>query len=224
MRRRRIVPAVALAVGLALTLPGCVPFPYEYVVEDLFADTEEYEYVDPATDPIALREHASAVRRTEKLAMEEDRFWELIATLNGRVTERSLRMLKREMNALSLEELQAFDARLTLSLHELDTVKTANWYAENDPVSAELQYFSDDGFLYDRATTVGAGREAFERAADRDELALDPTGEGWGEMLLYVVVDIAETRGIDWYEIAEVPLSYETASNIPEWPADEWPE
>jgi hypothetical protein len=224
MRRRRIVPALTLAVGLSLTVPGCVPIPLEYVFSDPMDDFEEYEYTDPATDPIALREHASAVRRTEKLAMDQDVFWELIATLNGKVTDRSLRMLKREMTDLTLDQLQAFDARLTLALHELDTAKTANWYAENDPVSEKLQYFSYDGFLYDRAATVAAGRKAFEEAAASDALVLDPTGDGAAEGLLYVVIDLAEVHGIDWYEVAEVPLSYETASNIPEWPADEWPE
>jgi Protein of unknown function (DUF4240) len=223
MRRRRIVPALVLAAGLTLTLPGCAPFPFEYVIGDYFG-SEEYENVDPATDPVALREHASAVRRTEELAMEEDRFWELIATLNGSVTERSLRMLKREMNSLTLEELQAFDARLTLAVHELDTAKTANWYRHHEPISVELQYFSYDAFLYDRAATVGAGRDAFEKAAAADQLVLDPAGEGIGELLLYVVIDIAEIRGIDWFDLEPAPLSYETASNIPEWPADEWPE
>jgi hypothetical protein len=222
--RRRIVPALALAVGLTLAVPACVPVPLDYLVPEFFPNTDEYEYVDPATDPIALREHASAVKRTEEVAMEEDRFWELIAALNGTVTERSLRMLKREMNALSLEELQAFDARLTLAVHELDTAKTANWYVENDPISAELQYLSYDGFLYDRAATVGAGRDAFEKAAAADQLVLDPDGEGIGELLLYVVIDLAEVRGIDWWDLEPLPLSYETASNIPEWPADEWPE
>ncbi len=144
MPLRKTVPAVALAAGLVLTVPACVPIPLDYLIPDSFVDDayEDYEYVDPATDPVMLREHRSAVKRTEKIAMDEDRFWELIATLNGRVTERSLRMLKKEMKDLTLDELQAFDARLTLALHELDTAKTANWYVDHDPISAELQYFS----------------------------------------------------------------------------------
>lgn len=154
--------------------------------------------------------------------MPEDDFWALIELLESSTEPDKVEALTSALAATDLASVIAFDARLTLALHQLDSLCRAQWYEANEPTG--FGFVSDDVFLYARADTVAAGRETWQEAADTQTLPwgdVDPT-TGGGELLLYVPFDAAERLGytLDEY-FAEVgdafTLSYETGSNASGW-------
>lgn len=223
MRRSRLlVPLLSVALVLSLAacaaeepefpdisdLPGegwrvATPYPDGHVEEDTRPDLPELSQEE-------------AIAATEKLAMDEDRFWALIDLMGGTASEVSVDLLADELANLNETELVAFEARFTLHLFALDTLEVAQWYATHDPISVELRYFSDDAFLYERCATVGAGRAAFQRATETSSLVLDET-DGEAENLLYATLDAAEAKGFDWGIFDVIPLSVETGGNEEGW-------
>ena len=158
---------------------------------------------------------AEAIAVTEKLAMPEDRFWRLIDVMDGAATEESVAQLAQRLATVDEQELISFQAQLTLQLFSLDTWDAAQRYVETSG------YGGDDGFLYTRCATVGAGRAATERAVDTSTVVIDESGEG--EYLLYVGYDAAEAKGLGWEIFDVIPLSPETGNNEEGW-ADYDPE
>ena len=155
--------------------------------------------------------------------MPEDRFWNLIDGLHHSLRQSSFDAVSRTLSAGSLDDIVAFDARMTLDLYELDSACRVEWYGRHDP--DRLGFPLDDDFLYFRCSTIIAGRENFEKAVSSQTLPWgDVSTEDSGEPLLYIGVTAAEMKGNDEAFLAEekarIPLSYETASNPQGWPAD----
>ncbi len=170
---------------------------------------------DAAPDP--------AVAETELVAMPEDEFWDLVGVLGGSSDPAGFEALTDTLAKTDLDTAIAFQARLTLALHALDSGCRAEWYRVNEPM--QMGFVSDDVFLYSRCDTVVAGREVWQDAVDTDTLpwgTVDPT-TGNGEFLLYVAVDAADRMGTPLEEyfdaqFASYTLSFETGSNPLGWP------
>lgn len=164
----------------------------------------------------------SAVAIVEANAMPSDEFWQYIEVLDGTNSPAGFTRLETELAKADLDTIIAFDARLTLALHALDSDCRAEWYRLNEP--AQFGFVSDDVFLYARADTISAGKATWEEAVNTQTLpwgGADPLA-GTGEFLLYVGVGAAERQGITFDEyfaqlLERVPLSYETGSNPLGW-------
>jgi hypothetical protein len=214
---RFLLPLVSATLALSLTAcasPGPeplnrLPIPelpegeWHTITGDPEAPVEEWDEGPELTQ-------AEAIIATEKLAMPEGRFWDLIDLMKGVATEDSVTRLSERLAELGQDQVIAFEARLTLHLFALDTWDIAQQYTSHD------DYFSDDGFLYTRCATVGAGRAAYERALATSTLQPDPA-DGEGENLLYVSMYAADIMGLDWEILHAVPLSAETGSNEDGW-------
>lgn len=182
--------------------------------QTITADPDDPFFEEGPMFPDVTQEEA--LRITGDLAMPEHRFWTLVDLMGGVATEASVTRLAERLSELDTDELIAFEAQLTLHLFALATWDTAQQYMSHD------DYFSDDGFLYTRCATVGAGRAAYEEALATSSLLPDPA-DGEGENLLYVGMWAAELNGLDWEIFDVIPLSAETGSNKEGW-ADYDPE
>jgi hypothetical protein len=223
MRRSSLLVPL-LGAALALSLSGCAPEDPDFVDtldmpgdgwQVITADPEAPAEEDGPPEPELTQEEAIAA--TEKLAMDEDRFWALIDVMGGAATSTSVERLVEELAELDTDDLIAFEAQFTLKLFALDTLETARWYATHDPVMAEVGGFSDDGFLYTRCATVGSGRAAYERALAGSSLVPDVTLQGEAEDLLYAGYTAAEAIGLEWEVFDVIPLSAETGGNEEGW-------
>lgn len=152
--------------------------------------------------------------------MSESDFWRLLRTLPRRVDDHDFAVLSSRLARCGLPVIVAFDARLTLVLYDLDTVKPCQWYSVNGGLPGPV--YSDD-FLYARGDTVLSGRSAYEKALRDGSLGWGPSQQGIGEDLLYVGETAAESLGkSDAFASAEeaaIPLSYESGTN----PRSEFP-
>ena len=158
----------------------------------------------------------------EAAAMPPERFWALIDVLQGSTDDEAIEQLTEALTELEVEELAAFDARLTLALYQLDYRARYDWLVANDP--SGLGYVGDDGFLYSRGDTIAAGQEVYEEAISNGTLpwgTVDPE-QGGGELLLSVAGEAAYRAGVvdefDERVRSIVTISYETGSN----PAGGW--
>jgi len=163
------------------------------------------------------------VAETELVAMPEDEFWDLVGVLGGSSDLKGFELLTDALAKTDLDTVLAFQARLTLALHALDSGCRAEWYRLNEPT--HFGFVSDDVFLYSRCDTVVAGREVWQEAVDSETLpwgTVDPT-TGNGESLLYVAGDAADRMGTPleaYYDAqnASFSLSFETGANPLGWP------
>jgi hypothetical protein len=244
MNRESSVGAVApsfarciFTVGVLIALSGCagvvsgqgsiqgerdVTGGIEESEGDLLAESVPGETV-PCLAPSASPAPDLAAEATRASAMDEGTFWGYIEELRGTTDPDGFESLTDKLAELTLSELVAFDARLTLSLYELDSGCRAEWYRLNEP--EKLGFVSDDVFLYARADTIAAGREVWSEALATETLPwgkVDPSS-GYGEFLLYVGADAADAAGLDLDEFyaeyaAATEVSYETGSNPAGWP------
>lgn len=159
---------------------------------------------------------------TESVAMEEIAFWELIGAMGGETDTAGFDALTEKLAELSMDDLVAFEARLTLALYALDDPCRAEWYRVNEP--GDVGFVSDDVFLYARCDTVAAGRAVWQDALTSRTLpwgTVDPS-TGNGELLLYVAGEEVEDRQLDidaFYDLVEqrILVSFETGSNPAGW-------
>lgn len=164
-------------------------------------------------DPVAAR--------AAETAMAPDRFWELIAVLNGSTEAEDLEQLIAALAQSPIDDIVAFHRRLIVTLYELDYRARYDWRVAHDP--SGMDHLGDDGFLYARADTIAAGREAYDHAITHGTLpwgSVDPESGG-GESLLYAAVEASERIGaFERFErgVADLPIGYETGSN----PAGGW--
>lgn len=132
--------------------------------------------------------------------MTKDKFWELIQRSlhgSGGDIDRQAGVLKRELTALSPEEIVAFDAHVDACLKE--SYSHDLWgaaYIINGGCS-------DDGFEYFRRWLVSRGQEWFERAVkNADDLADYPQN--------------LSDSDIEFEEFAYIaPKAYETKTGKP---------
>jgi hypothetical protein len=171
-------------------------------------------------------DHATAVAdlaATERVAMPEDRFWDLIGILHGSNGDVGYDLLTARLELESTKDLVAFDARLTIVLYALDDECRYDWYRQVDP--SGLHFVADDDFLYFRTDTVSAGRSTWDEAVAADTLPWGTTEpvDHSGEPLLFVAENAARiAHGIGWSRwdamtTDRFPISYETGSNVDGW-------
>jgi hypothetical protein len=228
-----LVAAATLALLLA-GLAGCASSPEkdQRVAEKQAASQANGTNGSDGTGPYApCHEKPAAstpspdVARVESVAMSEDRFWALIDDLHHSLKQSAFDAVSRTLSQGSVDDIVAFDARMTLDLYELDTACRVEWYGHHDP--DHLGFPLDDDFLYFRCSTIIAGRDNFQTALSTQTLPWGSVStEDDGESLLYIGLTAAEDKGVSDARLANlektaIPLSYETASNPQGWPKDD---
>jgi hypothetical protein len=223
-----------LALGvpglLALVLAGCLPsavvphasdLPEEESPPPVAIGTCPWPVEEtPATPPTTA---ADPVAATEAIALDAEAFWGVIESIPDLPAPDDFGTVSSALAGCPVEDIIAFDARLTLALYALDGPENLAWYEKYDPMG--LGFVSDDTFLSARCATVLAGRETWANAIHGGTLDWGPDSpdlDGMGEFLLYVGMDAANAQGIDWEEYLgtsyeAIPLSYESGSNTGLW-------
>ena len=116
------------------------------------------------------------------------------------------------LTLLPIKEIRAYEEYLCKMLYKLD----GEIFARHAGESGE----SDDGFLYARCYVVAKGRQYYEEILSRPE-RMPKTLDQWCEPLLGVAAQAWAQRAgrdpDDWD--FESSLSYETGSNLAEWPS-----
>jgi hypothetical protein len=180
-----------------------------------------WESTNPTISPIDSPE--SPITATEAIAMDSERFWLLVESIPPALGPSAFERVAGSLAACGIEDVIAFEARLTLALYALDGPDNLAWFEANDP--AGIGFASDDVFLYARCATILGGQAAWERAVVERTLEWGddpPDVDGWSELLLYVSWDAAGALGLTVGEYIEllserIPVSYETGSNSDLW-------
>lgn len=149
--------------------------------------------------------------------MDEELFWEIIATFNWKKTGDDDAVMKpalKQLVAMKVEDIQQFAEILSEKLYQLDGLA----YASNiGPDSyKDGKHFSVDYFLYVRCCVVANGKEYYERVLN------DPTEmpeEMDFEALLYLADEAYNKKMGTEDENLFTRLSFETFSNEKGWPA-----
>jgi Protein of unknown function (DUF4240) len=149
--------------------------------------------------------------------MNIDDFWRLTGNIDQAALaagEESLALapLVTVLTTLSLKEIRAYEEYLCRMLYQLDCENLARHAGESGE--------SDDGFLYSRCYTVAKGRQYYEMVLASPE-HMPKTIEQWCEPLLSVAAQAwahKTGRSADEWDF-EASVSYETASNLAQWPS-----
>lgn len=150
--------------------------------------------------------------------MTRDDFWKHIETID-RVAldsgdgEEAVAPLQKNLEALTVPELEAFEEHLSQCLYGLDGVAFADESGESGS--------SDDAFLYARCHVVAAGRAHYE-ATLRNPRLMPKSLDHWCEPLLYAARRAwAGLTGEDESAWAfDASVSYESGSNTALWPKE----
>jgi hypothetical protein len=230
---RALTAAVSLSV---LALSGCVVLPGGPWQTATPLDAEEWGSApagsavvgDCPWEPTPVPSPSVAavddpLATTEAVALDPERFWLLVESLPPMLEESDFQRAAGELAGCGMDDVIAFEARLTLALYALDGPDNLAWFEANDPNG--LGFASDDVFLYARCATVLGGETAWERAVAEHTLEWGedpPDVNGWAELLLYVSWDAAGALGLTVQEYIDllserIPLSYETGSNADLW-------
>lgn len=227
----RIRVATALVAAIACTaaaaLSGCAPSPRTEIADIL----ERLSTVD-ADDPLwqgdadtcrrgSVDESDPDVTDALAVAMHEAEFWSLIDELHGGNEEEDIARLTRVLAERPVEDLIGFDARLALTMYALDD--QCHLVAFRDGDRWDGSWVDGDAFVYARADTIAAGRQAWESALAEGHLDAGETSPMSGELLLYVTLDASMMQGMDELELWDLEdeqfsLSYESGSNPTGWP------
>jgi hypothetical protein len=150
--------------------------------------------------------------------MDDGTFWDLIAKLDWRDEDDDDAVVEPLVRALALlpdAEIGSFQEILAQKLYDLDGRAWAResgpgvWLGEPDQVSA-------DAFLYARCAVVAAGQDSYAGVrADPTRMPKDAEFES----LLYVASTAYERKtGLEWDDLDDTEVSYETFSNEAGWP------
>lgn len=145
-------------------------------------------------------------------SMPDALFWEVIATLDGSVSERSVRALVRRLVELGEGGITGFAQTLAAKLTKLDT-----------PELLEAGRLMDGGFplsadagLYLRCAVVASGPERFERAVSNNGVPWSPGESVEGESLLGAAATaFEEVTSKDLHFLTTA--TYETGGNTSAW-------
>ena len=150
--------------------------------------------------------------------MDDGAFWDLIAKLDWRDEADDDAIVEPLVRALALlpdAEIGSFQEILAKKLYDLDGRAWAResgdevWFGDPDRLSV-------DGFLYARAAVVARGRETYD--AIRADATQTPRNAAF-EALLYVAATAYERKtGLEWEDLDDTEVSYETFSNEAGWP------
>jgi hypothetical protein len=150
--------------------------------------------------------------------VDDGTFWDLIGRLDWRDEDDDDAIVEPLVRSLALlpdAEIGSFQEILAQKLYELDGRPWAResgdevWFGDPDRVSV-------DAFLYARSAVVARGRETY------DAVRTDPTAmpkNAAFEALLYVAATAYERKtGLEWEDLDDTEVSYETFSNEAGWP------
>ena len=150
--------------------------------------------------------------------MDDGTFWDMIAMLDWRDEDDDDAIVEPLVRALALlpdAEIGSFQEILAQKLYDLDGRTWAResgdevWFGDPDRLSV-------DGFLYARSAVVARGRETYE--AVRADATQMPKSAAF-EALLYVAATAYERKtGLEWEDLDDTEVSYETFSNEAGWP------
>ena len=144
--------------------------------------------------------------------MSEDRFWSLIAVMDGQADDDAVARLAQALSAYQRKDIVAFQERLARVLYTLDREELADQPVcfTGDPPGSQPIPLGDDTFLFLRAGIVASGRDRYLAVLANPSLLA--SGE-WDECekLLYVA------EGVIGEAIYTV-VSYATGSNEQFWP------
>ncbi|TDN36726.1 hypothetical protein A8B98_08045 [Hymenobacter sp. UV11] len=150
--------------------------------------------------------------------MDEDLFWEIIASFNWkkRGDDDAIMLTAEERLAtLPVEDIFAFDNILAEKLYQLDGQKYANaCYPKKQTLSNGTPYISVDDFLYCRCCVIINGRKFYEFTLDYPK---NWPVDGTFESVLYLAQKAYERKTADEdYPHSSEP-SFETYSNRAGW-------
>ena len=148
--------------------------------------------------------------------MDDAQFWSLIDRFDWSKDEDDDIIEPAVMALALLPDVQIADFQEVLArkLYALDGRAWAResgdvWWGDPDRLSV-------DGFLYARCLVVANGREFY------DAVVADPTlmpKEGDFEAILMLAADAYDRKtGLEWDEIEDTEVSYETFANEAGWP------
>lgn len=153
---------------------------------------------------------------SEYRPMDEDIFWEIIASLNWKKAGDDDAVLKpalKKLVSMTIEDIKQFAEILSEKLYALDGLIYASNIGE-DSYRSENQHFSVDYFLYVRCCVVANGKNYY------DYVLNNPTGMPKGldfEALLYLADEAYNKKLKTDGEFIETKFSFETFSNIEKW-------
>jgi hypothetical protein len=150
--------------------------------------------------------------------VDDATFWALIDKLDWRHEHDDDAVVEPLVRALALlpdAEIGGFQETLAQKLYDLDGRAWAQngggeiWLGEPDQVSV-------DAFLYARCAVVARGQDAYGAVrADPTQMPKNAAFEG----LLYVASTAYERQtGLEWDDLDDTEVSYETFSNEAGWP------
>ena len=150
--------------------------------------------------------------------MDDATFWGMIGKLDWGHEDDDDAVVEPLVRALALlpdAEIGGFQETLAQKLYDLDGRAWAResgdeiWLGEPDQVSI-------DGFLDARCAVVAHGRDMYDSV--RANPTLMPKNESF-ESLLYVAQGAYERKtGLQWDDLDDTEVSYETFSNEAGWP------
>jgi hypothetical protein len=173
----------------------------------------------PLAQPVTMVSavHLAVRRQLEEPAMDEATFWSLIDRFDWSKDEDD-DIIEPAVLALALlpdSQIADFQQILARKLYALDGRAWArnsgeSWWGEPDRLSV-------DGFLYARCLVVANGREFYE-AVLADPTAMPKDADF--EPLLMLAADAYDRKtGLEWDDLDDTEVSYETFSNEAGWPA-----
>jgi hypothetical protein len=153
--------------------------------------------------------------------MDDGAFWDLIDKLDWRHEDDDDAVVEPLVLALALlpdAENGSIQEILAQKLYDLDG---RAWARESGPEIwlGEPDQLSVDAFLYARCAVVARGRDTYSGVrADPTRMPKDAEFES----LLYVASTAYERKtGLEWDDLDDTEMSYETFSNEAGWPKTE---
>jgi hypothetical protein len=150
--------------------------------------------------------------------VDDGTFWGLIDKLDWQHEDDDDAVVEPIVRALALlpdAEIGSFQETLARALYDLDGRAWAResgdeiWLGEPDRLSV-------DAFLYARCAVVARGRATYDLV--REDPTRMPKNEEF-ESLLYVASTAYERKtGLEWDDLDDTAVSYETFSNEAGWP------
>jgi hypothetical protein len=150
--------------------------------------------------------------------MVSSRFWELVAVLDGEVSEQGIEQLTTHLSTFTVSEILAFHDDLTQAVHALDTPEhfAQQVHDLDEPTEVPPPAMSADVFLFARLATVAAGQDTWNQVLAHPEALSGrwPLSEAEG-MLEVAPQALAHGHGLAWDH--EPVVSMETGSNTAAW-------
>jgi hypothetical protein len=150
--------------------------------------------------------------------VDDETFWSLIDRFDWTKEDDDDAIIEPAVVALALlpdAQIAGFQQVLARKLYDLDGRAWAResgeqvWFGEPDRVSV-------DAFLYARCLVVANGREFYE--AVRADPSMMPKDADFEAILMLAADAYDRKTGLEWDDLDDTDVSYETFSNEAGWP------